>query len=70
MKAKHLGLYRRGTSIVLQCVDMIDALNPQIYEYLGTRLTTKQQLIAGKWELYKHFSQLRPFQGCKRLIVE
>ena len=59
-KIYHVGLGKRGKTLVIQACRCIDYLDCEIYDYMGLREVTKAHLRANRYGLLAHMKQSRP----------
>ena len=68
----HIGLAKRGKTLVIQAAKEVDFLSCEIYDYLGLRETTKNRLYEGRYEILQWARKNRPevYGNLKYAIVE
>ena len=59
-KTYHIGLSKRGETLVIEACRSIDYLSCEIYDYMGERITTKKSLYENRYGLFEHMKKERP----------
>ena len=72
MKQYHIGLSRRGKTMVIETAGCIDFLGCEIYDYMGERIITKRKLNEGRYGLLDIMKARRPevYGPLKYAVVE
>jgi len=70
--AYHIGIGKRGKTMVIQATTCVDYLSCEIYDYMGERVITKKQLNESRYDLLSKMKDRRPdvYGGLKFAIVE
>lgn len=56
----HVGLAKRGKTLVIEARRDIDYLSCELYDYMGQRETTKAQLKKNRYQVLELMKQQRP----------
>ena len=56
----HVGLCKRGNTLVIQATRCVDYLSCEVYDYMGQRETTKAQLHAKRYGILRMMQNQRP----------
>uniref|UniRef100_A0A6M3LFF9 Uncharacterized protein n=1 Tax=viral metagenome TaxID=1070528 RepID=A0A6M3LFF9_9ZZZZ len=56
----HVGLSKRGKTMVIEARHNVDYLSCELYDYMGRREVTKSHLNAHRYELLSHMQQSKP----------
>jgi len=60
MKSYHIGLSKRGKTMVIETATCVDFLGCEIYDYMGERIVTKKHLNACRYGLLDEMKSRRP----------
>lgn len=60
MRTYHIGLSKRGKTMVIETATCVDFLGCEIYDYMGERIITKKQLKASRYDLLSKMKARRP----------
>lgn len=60
MKTYHVGLSKRGKTMVIETARCVDFLGCEIYDYMGERIITKRQLNESRYDLLDKMKSRRP----------
>lgn len=68
----HIGLSKRGKTMVVETAHCVDFLGCEIYDYMGERIITKKQLNASRHDLLDKMKSHRPevYGNLKYAVVE
>ena len=68
----HIGLSKRGETMVIETARCVDFLGCEIYDYMGERIVTKRELNLNRYELLSHMKNVRPevYGNLKYAVVE
>lgn len=66
----HIGVSKRGRTIIVQAVENVDQLSCEIYLYFGQRDVTKKHLRQSRKVLFQELVQKYPFRECTKIKVE
>jgi hypothetical protein len=56
----HVGIGKRGQTMVIQASTNVDSLSCEIYDYMGKRVTTKKDLRKNRYGLLKLMQDKKP----------
>ena len=56
----HVGIGKRGRTMVIEARRSVDYLSCEIYDYMGNRETTKAQLVANRYGILALMQDKRP----------
>ena len=56
----HIGLSKRGRTLVIETAKCVDYLGCEIYDYMGQRETTKAQLKKNRYQVLHLMKQRKP----------
>lgn len=60
MRQYHVGLGKRGKTLVIEAHGSVDYLSCEVYDYMGQRETTKAQLRANRYDILRLMQERRP----------
>ena len=60
MKQYHVGLSKRGKTMVIETATCVDFLGCEIYDYMGERIITKEKLKASRYDILDKMKAIRP----------
>ena len=68
----HVGLSKRGRTMVIETAKCVDYLSCELYDYMGQREVTKKHLEAHRYELLDLMKTKRPdvYGSLRYAIVE
>jgi hypothetical protein len=68
----HIGIGKRGYTMVIQASENVDCLSCEIYDYMGRRDTTKKHLHANRYGILKLMQDKRPevYKDLRYAVVE
>lgn len=68
----HVGIGKRGQTMVIQATRSVDYLDCEIYDYMGRRETTKAELRAKRYGILDMMKRQRPevYGSLKFAVVE
>lgn len=68
----HVGIGKRGRTMVIEAVTCVDFLSCETYDYMGERIITKKQLRDSRYDLLDKMKARRPevYGGLKYAVVE
>lgn len=71
-KTYHIGLSKRGKTMVIEMVRCVDYLGCEIYDYMGERIVTKKHLNDCRYDLLSNMKAQRPevYGNLKYAVVE
>jgi len=72
MKQYHIGIGKRGKTMVIETASCVDFLSCEIYDYMGERMVTKKHLNDCRYDLLSKMKYRRPdvYGGLKYAVVE
>ena len=72
MATYHVGLSKRGSTMIIETAHCVDHLGCEIYDYMGERVTTKKQLKESRYGILSMMQARRPdvYGNLKYAIVE
>ena len=56
----HVGLSKRNNTLVIEARHSVDYLSCELYDYLGKRETTKEQLYNNRYKILETFKKAKP----------
>lgn len=68
----HVAFSKRGNTMVIETAKCVDYLSCEIYDYMGQRETTKEQLRKNRYQLLELMKKKRPevYGDLRYAIVE
>jgi len=56
----HIGLAKRGRTLVIQATPNRDCLSCELYDYMGEHVTTKRELRHNRYAILAHMKSIDP----------
>ena len=68
----HVGITKRGNTMVIEARRSVDYLSCELYDYMGRRETTKRALYDNRYRLMELMKERRPdvYNGLRYAIVD
>jgi len=60
MRIYHIGMSKRGKTLVIEARRDVDYLSCEIYDYYGRRITTKKQLHENRYSILNNLKAVKP----------
>ena len=72
MATYHIGFGKRGKTFVIQATRSVDCLSCEIYDYMGERIVSKNELRRNRYDVLKDAKRMNPsvYGPCLYAVVE
>jgi len=72
MNTYHIGIGKRGKTMVIEACRCIDFLSCEIYDYMGERVTTKKELYQKRYDILEMMKRRSPkvYKDLRFAVVE